>query len=364
MHCLHADALEKLSRLPEALAVLQQTPPNKLGLAQQGRLLDRMGRYDEAFAAFVAAKQLALADKVPYRQAEAEAMAAALKGFFTRERIATLRPAARRDDVPQPIFIVGFPRSGTTLVEQTLTLNPRITAGDELHFINRIVGNAPKLLDAPLSYPTALADLWMGDKLNGLDDLRDAYLRDCRDAGLLQRGTAGEGRDAVWFTDKMPLNEMHLGLIGLLFPQSPVVHLIRHPLDVVLSVFSQNMSHGYDCDTAIESIAHHNVLVADLVAHYRENMALRYLAIRYEDIVERQEDSIRTLMAFIGEDFHPTLLAFDKNPRIARTPSAAQVSEALYTRSRYRYRHYLPQLQPVIPLLRPLIEQLGYGIAA
>ena len=85
----------------------------------------------------------------------------------------------------------------------------------------------------------------------------------------------------------MPLNETHLGLIGLIFPEAPVIHLLRHPLDVVLSVFSNHLTHGFYCAYDLISIARHYVLVMDLVEHYRREMPLRYLAVRYEDVIDR-----------------------------------------------------------------------------
>jgi hypothetical protein len=160
----------------------------------------------------------------------------------------------------------------------------------------------------------------------------------------------------------MPLNEMDLGLIALLFPESPLVHVIRHPLDVVLSVFSNLLTHGYFCSYALETIAQHYVLVVDLVEHYRREMQLRYLPVRYEDVVEDQETSVRRVLDFVGEAFDARCLNFTENRRYARTASYAQVSERLYDRSRYRYRHYLEELAPVIPILAPVIERLGYTV--
>jgi hypothetical protein len=84
--------------------------------------------------------------------------------------------------------------------------------------------------------------------------------------------------------------------------------------------------------------------------------------VRYEDMVEDQEASIRRVLEFIGEEFDPGCLDFHENPRYARTASYAQVTEKLYDRSRYRYRNYLPQLQPIIPILQPVIERLGYTV--
>jgi len=102
--------------------------------------------------------------------------------------------------------------------------------------------------------------------------------------------------------------------------------------------------------------------VMELVEHYRRELDLHYLAVRYEDIVLDQEASIRRVVSFIGEEFDPHCLDFHENRRYARTASYAQVSEKLYDRSRFRYRNYLTGLAPVIPILAPLIERLGYTV--
>jgi hypothetical protein len=323
---------------------------------EKGRLLDRMGRYEEAFAAFDAGRQrLRKVTGQQYLDAQAQQLIARLKGFFIRKRLATLPRAKRRTDVAQPLFVLGFPRSGTTLLEQTLSAHPRIAAGDELPFITEIAELMPRLLESPLGYPEALAELWMADHGEDLDNLRDHYLRKVAQLGIVPPG-------AVWFTDKMPLNETHLGLIGLLFPESPLLHVVRHPLDVVLSAYSNLLTRWFYCAHELETAARHYVRVMELVDHYCGEMSLRYLRVRYEDIVDDQEASVRKVLAFIGEEFDPKCLAFHENPRYARTASYAQVTERLYDRSRYRYRHYLPQLQPAVPILQSLIEQLGYTV--
>ena len=130
-----------------ALAVLARAASATGGLGadellQKGRLLDRIGRHDEAFAAFAEGKrQCREAGGLVYRAEEARPMAERLKAFFTEGRLQTLPRAATRGDQPQPIFILGFPRSGTTLVEQTLSAHPRIAAGDELPFVNEITAS-------------------------------------------------------------------------------------------------------------------------------------------------------------------------------------------------------------------------------
>jgi Flp pilus assembly protein TadD len=325
-------------------------------LSEKGRLLDRMGRYEDAFAAFAEGKRkLREMSGHAYLAGAAEQTVGALKRFFTEERLKTLPRALVRTDVPQPIFILGFPRSGTTLVEQTLTAHPLIAAGDELPFITEISNVMPRMLESPMPYPEALAELWMGDRREGLDNLRDHYLQRVR-----QRGVLAEG--AAWFTDKMPLNEMHLGLIALMFPATPLIHVLRHPLDVVLSTFSNHLTHGFYCSYALESAAHHYILIQDLIEHHRATMPLRYLAVRYEDIVTDQEAQVRRMLDFIGVPFDAKCLSFHENRRFARTASYAQVTEKLYDRSKERWRHYREQLAPVIPMLLPSIERLGYSV--
>jgi tetratricopeptide (TPR) repeat protein len=359
---LRAVVLGRQKRAAEAVALLGDMAARggaQLGPAdvlEKGRLLDQMGRYPEAFAAFVEGKALLRQmTGVEYRADLAENAAMRLRGFFTARRLATLPRAGVRRDVAQPVFVLGFPRSGTTLAEQTLTAHPRIAAGDELPIVHEITELMPRMLNSPLGYPEALSELWMGDHREDLDNLRDHYFRRVAQLGIVSPG-------AAWFTDKMPLNEMHLGLIALLFPSAPLIHVVRHPLDVVLSVFSNLLTHGYCCAYALESAARHYVLVSDLVEQYRQEMELRYLRLRYEDMVDDQEGQVRRLLGFIGEEFDARCLAFHENRRYARTASYAQVSERLYDRSRYRYRHYLSELAPAVEILAPVIERLGYSV--
>jgi Flp pilus assembly protein TadD len=370
--------LGRMKRPDDALALLDRTAPAPEGntrsgaisdslasapiglgpteLSEKGRLLDQLDRHDEAWAAFVDGKRLAreLTGNAYLDQLAGDAVAR-LRGFFASGRLALLPRAGVRADVPQPVFVLGFPRSGTTLVEQTLSAHPAISAGDELPLINDITNIMPRMLNSPLQYPEALAELWMGDHRDGLDNLRDYYLQKAAQMAVAEPG-------AAWFTDKMPLNETHLGLIALLFPASPLIHVIRHPLDVMISALSNHFTHGYFCATALESAATHYVRVMDLVMHYRAEMALRYLPVRYDAMVTNQEETVRSILDFIGVPFDERCLSFHENRRYARTASYAQVTEPLYDRSLYRYRNYRRHLEPVIPILRPTIERLGYSV--
>jgi len=312
---------------------------------ERGRTLDKLQRYDEAFAMYDKANALIRASgRGTYDREYPRTRAVRLKRFFTRSRMQTLPQATLRNDCPQPLFIIGFPRSGTTMTEQILTAHPAICAGDELTFIGDLARFGAKLLNSPLEYPESFADLWMGDNQEALDDFRDWYLRRTQQLGIIEPGTH-------WFTDKMPLNETHLGMIHLVFPGSPVVHLHRHPLDVILSTFFIDMTHGYRCSYQLETAAEHYLLTMDLVDHYRRELDLRYLSVRYEDLVTDQETHVRRLLEFVGVPWDKRCLDFHENKRYARTASYAQVTEKLYTTSRFRYKNYRKHLECVIPML-------------
>ncbi|MBP2293329.1 tetratricopeptide repeat-containing sulfotransferase family protein [Azospirillum rugosum] len=342
----------------QALAVLDTAAKRGAdpdALLEKGRILDQMGRHDEAFAAFAAGK--ALLRRAGHRYAEEEAvdLIARLAAFFVAPRLRLMPRPDKPAAGPQPVFIAGAPRSGTTLVEQILSCHPAVAAGDELPALGAVVRALPQTLGSPLGYPEALSELWMGDRRDGLERLRDAYLRDARKLVPVKPGH-------TLFTDKMPFNETHLGLIALMFPAAPVVHVLRHPLDVVLSMMGTNLTHGFHCANDVETAARHVLRVFDLVEHYRREMPLRYLPLRYEDLVREPEPAVRRLLGFLGLGFDRRCLRFEENRRYARTPSHALVAEKLYSRSIDRHRAYRTHLKPVIPILEPVIHGLGYSL--
>ena len=354
------DPLAALAELPDpphsphGACKANSLDPN--ALLEKGRILDRLQRYDEAFACFDEAKRRAReGTEKGYFDREAREVAERLRQFFVSDRIRLLPVTPTREGCAQPIFVLGFPRSGTTLAEQALSNHPKISAADELPFINEFCDTIPRLLGSPLSYPEALSELWIADNRRGLETLRDLYLQKVETRGVVKTGSA-------WFTDKMPLNEMHLGLVSIVFPRSPLIHILRHPLDVILSVFSHHLTHGYFCAYALETIARHYVLIMDLVEHYRTEMALRYLPVRYESMVKDMSDSVRRMLEFIGEPFDARCVDFQDNRRLPYTPSYAQVTEKIYDRSLFRYRHYLKHLEPIIPIVQPVMSRLGYSL--
>jgi len=343
-------AAEELTRDLESGAA-----PSVRSLLERGRHYQDMKQFDRAWADFAEGKRLCReAEGLRYDGQFAIRYAERLKQFFTRDRMSLIPPAGLREGVPQPLFILGFPRSGTTMVEQTLAAHPQVCAGDELEFLTLVINTFPRWLGSQFAYPECLAELPIGDNRFLADQLRDYYLGLAQQSGLLGDGIR-------YFTDKMPLNETHLGLIRLLFPHSPLIYVRRHPLDIVCSNFEKHLRHGFNQAFALETIARHYLLIDDLLAHYREQLDLNLLEVRYEDLISSQDTEVRRMLQFAGLDFDARCLSFHENARVSRTVSYAQVSEKLYDRSVYRFRHYRKHLDEVVGILQPTLARLGYS---
>ncbi|MGH6876752.1 MAG: tetratricopeptide repeat-containing sulfotransferase family protein, partial [Rhizomicrobium sp.] len=364
-NCEGALALERAillgreGRTGEAIAELSKSRKGgqkfqSVALYERGRLYDTMERFEEAWADFVEANRLVReVQRRSYGEAQAKELASEYQCFFRRARMKLLPRSEPDLSMPQPVFIVGFPRSGTTMVEQTLSAHPLISAGDELTFIQDLTRLVPRWLASPNPFPECLTDLWMGDNRLVPNQFRDYYLRRSRELGFFKAG-------AQFFTDKMPLNEMHLGLINILFPRARIIHMRRNPLDTVVSNFSNFLTHGFNQSFDVKTIAQHYMLVDGLVEHYREQLDLDYLEIRYEELVGNQEKHVRRMLDFIGVEFDERCLSFEQNQRYARTASHAQVTEKLYDRSVFRFRHYRRHLDQAVAILRPALSRLGY----
>lgn len=353
--------------LAGALGWMEQVDLSSLTLPEQSRhwfelgtILDKQASHVAAFEAFRRANEAARAvmERVGgercYDREQVRRGFASRRRFFTSERVAGLAPYAPPAAVPAPLFITGFPRSGTTLTEQMLGMHPNIHAGGELIGMNILEASAAARLRSASPYPDCLAAVLEPDGHGRLRELRDVYLALAREAGAM-------APQVKYFTDKQPFNETRLGLIRLLFPESPVVHVIRHPLDVVLSNYFNELRHGHAFD--IENLAFHYAQVMQLVEQQVALPGVRTARLRYEDLLRDPEAELRRLLDFIGAPWDPRCLDFHRSGRVARTLSYAQVSQSLYTSSVGRWRHYREQLAPAIPLLAPVIERLGYTLA-
>ncbi|HTT84847.1 MAG TPA: sulfotransferase [Rhizomicrobium sp.] len=327
--------------------------PDPGALLERGRHREALNRFDGAWADFTEAKRHYREQGFVYDEQTARAAVQSLKQIFTRQRVALWPRAEKPDRDPRPLFVLGYPRSGTTLTEQILAGHPAIRAGDELPFLQFTAQVSQRWIGSRFEYPFCLGELCAGDQRFLPNQLRDCYLGWAEQTGLRETGR-------TFFTDKMPLNELHLGLLYLLFPHSPLILIRRHPLDVLCSNFGRYIAHGFNQAFAVDSIARHYLLMDELLRHYREQLDLNLHEIRYEDLVTKPEDEVRRMLDFAGLEFDSRCLALQENPRVARTLSYAQVAEGLSDKTVRHYRHFRKHLDSAAAILRPVLDRLGY----
>ncbi len=346
--------LERMDRIDEAHALLDSVPElSGAARLQRGRLRDRLGRHSEAWDDWVKGKSL-LATQAgrSYPAEKIEREAKDLADFFRCGL--NLRRAEHRLDVPQPIFILGFPRSGTTLVEQILASHTAIRAGGELPFGGHLRELAASLVGGESNFPGGLVCL-ADARPDWPEYLRDVYLAEAEELGL-----TGPGAD--YFTDKMPLNEMWLPLLRIAFPEAPFVLVRRHPLDVLTSVMAHDMTHGFNCAYRLEDAARHLSLMDSLLVQYRQAGFAVTHELRYESLVADQRGETERLMNAIGLPFESAQLRFHERATASPTPSYAQVREPLNDRSIERWRNYASGLAGIQSQVLEAIRRNGYGV--
>jgi Tfp pilus assembly protein PilF len=354
---LRANYLSRTGRYQDALAVFESfSDLSGAGHLERGRVNDRLGRYAQAWADFVEGKRRLAQEGsgLRYKADAVETLFERCKQFFTHENISRLPRAELRPDTPQPIFITGFPRSGTTLIEQILCSHSSVRAGGELTFLADLQRLANDLLPDTAGYPDNLAQTWTADRHHMAGLFRDYYLGRARQYGLLSGGKR-------FFTDKMPFNEVNLPLLKMIFPEAKIIHAVRHPLDVCVSILSNNMTHGFACGYRIEDITHHLAAVFALTEHYRTVLEPGDFVLQYESLIEDQVGQTRKLLEYLGLPFEEACLRFHENPRYAPTPSYAQVTEKIYAGSMNRHQRYAEFLQPHLGRLGPMMARYGYS---
>ncbi|KPK60007.1 MAG: hypothetical protein AMJ59_08490 [Gammaproteobacteria bacterium SG8_31] len=294
----------------------------------RGRILEADGDYDSAFLAFRDANRVRPSEFSPE---EFTATVDRLIRFFTRDRLATLPGAGCSSD--RPVFIVGMPRSGSSLVEQILASHTRVHACGErtdLYALpRRLAGGAP-------------ADRWP-ECLAGADTgtLVQAAL-----AYLEAEVTPGPGTSRS--TDKLPANFLNLGLIQLLFPRARVIYCRRDPLDVGLSCFQQDFqSPGMSFARDLGHIGLYQQGCRRLMRHWNEVLDLQMHTVDYEDLVAGPEREARRLVRFVGLEWEDRCLQFHESDRVVRTASHEQVRRPIYASSVGRWRRYARWLGPL-----------------
>jgi tetratricopeptide (TPR) repeat protein len=336
------DGLKSLEQVPESMET-----PRRVHLL--GQLLQGAGRHDEAFAAFQRMNALTADGPAQPMKRGAGYRNIVRQQYeqLTPELVSNWRSETISDARPSPVFLVGFPRSGTTLLDTMLMGHPEIEVLEE----EGTVREAGKLL--PL-----VSDLPNADE-EKIREARDAYWRMVKALTPLKPGNL--------LVDKNPLTMNTLPLVRRLFPDARIILALRHPCDVVLSCFITNfrandgMASFLQLDTAAE--------LYDISFRYLERAQelLRFPMHRvvYERVVADREPEMKSLFNFLDLDWHDAVLAHEETAKgrgRIKTASYSQVVEPIYTRAAGRWWDYRKQLEPILPMLEPWVKKFGYSL--
>jgi tetratricopeptide (TPR) repeat protein len=296
------------------------------------------GQYEKAFEYYARGNTLRLKE-VPYDAANTTDHVTASKAFFTPELIAARKGTG--DPSPDPIFIVGLPRAGSTLLEQILSSHSQVEGTMELHEIGNMArhiggpGRKSKVSD----YPAALGTM-TDEQLAALG------------AEYLEKTRVYRKTDRPFFIDKMPNNFLHTGFIHLILPNAKIIDARRHPLGCCFSCFKQHFARGQAFTYSLEDLGRYYADYVDLMAHYDDILPGRVHRVLYEQMVDNPEAEVRRLLDYCGLPFEEQCLRFYENPRAVRTASSEQVRKPIF-------RDGVEQWKSFEPWLGPLKDALG-----
>jgi Flp pilus assembly protein TadD len=347
---LNALRLRREGRIEEALVAARQAPADVQPLRRAlliGQLADRAGEAAAAFEAFRQANAIAAKEPAAIA-ADAECSrdrARALIAWATPDRLSSWTPAPHGER-PSPVFLIGFPRSGTTLLDTVLMGHPGIAVLEE----------APALQQVEESVPDV-------ERLPRLDVAEIARLRMIyfEEADRLLPDAVGKV-----LVDKLPLNLLRVPLIYRLFPDARIVFAQRHPCDIVLSCFMQNfvindaMANFLDLSEA----ATFYDLVLTFWDKCRDTLPLNVQTVRYEDVIVDLEREARAVLDFVGLPWDAAVLDHSRTARqrgLINTPSYSQVVQPIYREASGRWERYRSEMAAVLPILAPWALRLGYG---
>lgn len=251
------------------------------------------------------------------------------------------------DGAHDPIFIVGLPRSGSTLLEQILSSHSRIEGTTELPEVTSISRELRALADKDASGPGPYHDVLATLDADGLRALGRRYLERTR----IHRKT-----DAPLFIDKMPNNFMHVGLIHLMLPNAKIVDARRHPLACCFSNFKQHFARGQSFSYSLDDIGRFYRDYVELMAHFDAVLPGRVHRVIYERMVEDTDNEVRRLLDYCGLPFEAQCLRFFENERPVRTASSEQVRRPIFREGLDQWRHYEPWLEPLKAALGPVLD--------
>ena len=347
-------ALQRLQKVIKRNLEAEQTARAHL---EMGVILDKLGRYEEAFTALTKAAEgnSALLNQHPATRDDLFTTLAHNSENFTVPLLQRW-PVKQlsSDGLPVPAFLMGFLRSGTTLTEQVLAAHPQLVTTDESSIVHELTLELQKLTGINNDQATALKSI----KETDLRQLRQFYWRRMRE----EYGPQVMLKQVV---DKNALNTIDLGVISVVFPEAKIVFALRDPRDICISCFMQAFSPAPATVNMLswEGIARQYSAVMGYWLTLRNNIQPAFLELRYEDTVTNFEATYRQVFDFLGVVWHSEVTQFHERAkgRYISTPSFAAVSEPIYTRAVARWKPYEKQFAPIIKELEPFIKAFGYS---
>jgi tetratricopeptide (TPR) repeat protein len=254
------------------------------------------------------------------------------------------RTASTDNSQKTPIFIVGLPRTGTTLTERIVSNHSQVESVGETQFLQMVVRRESEVksverITSAMIEAAAKKDISL---------IADGYM----EAVDYRLG------DKPMFIDKLPFNYLYLGFIAKAYPHARIIHLKRHPLDACFAMYKQVFTWAYKFSYTLKSLGRYYVAYNRLCNHWREVLGDRLIEVEYESLVADQEHQTRVLLEKLGLDFEEACLNFDQNITASTTASSVQVREKIHTRSVNRWKNFEKQLQP----LKEYLENAGIAV--
>lgn len=302
-----------------------------------GKVYDDQKLYKKAFEHYLRANNLKNANQTYIHQDEEKKADAIIKtfdqDFFNRHQNIGIGSEL-------PIFIVGMPRSGTTLIEQIISSHPLVQGAGEVHFWWQTSRTLPLRFKLKGPYPECVNELSQGEAIK-ITQMYEETLRKI----------VGPTQSISHITDKMPHNFVQLGLIALMYPNAKIIHTKRNPIDTCLSIFFQSFNDFHPYAFNLENLAHHYKIYQRLMAHWHDVLPGRILDINYEDMTRNPASLSRELISHCCLDWDDLCLSPHKLDRSVKTASHWQVRQPIYQTSIERWRNYEEFLEPLIKAL-------------
>jgi tetratricopeptide (TPR) repeat protein len=295
-----------------------------------GKILQDAGQYDHAFEHFTAGNRTCRTLR-PYSHQKFAQQAADLKSRINKNFIEAMRPSGNPTDLP--IFIVGMPRSGTTLVEQILARHPSVASGGEMMLVHGIVRRQLRQ-----RFGQDLAAGLAGFERNAFVDI----------ATQIESGLRKAAGAAARITDKMPSNFLMAGWLHALLPNARIIHCRRDPLDTCVSCYTTLFNYSHEFSNDLEDLGRYYRLYQEIMAHWQELLpANRLFELGYESLVSDPEPVVHGLLDFVELPWDRNCLEFGQTSTTVHTASVRQVRQALYGSSVGRWKQYSQHLAPL-----------------